>query len=131
MRVSIEHREKTVGLIFTKTVYEVVLTVNFSEEEQEAIRKHDLGDTIVLKRRVDATHKNRDNLNPELFDALIDGAHLRIKNLTAGRPDSYACATPREAKEYEAELQDAMPRLKAYIVDNATPVATGAKTYEF
>ena len=112
MKIDIKHEEIQSGLIFKKTHYAVVLHVIFSEEEKSIIENRGIRRDVVLKRGVPS---NRD---PSKYQNLPDTFDLEIFMLMDG-PDQYALATPLEAKEYEAQLVEALPNLKEYIMANA------------
>ncbi len=126
MRVSIDHREITTGLLRRTTQYEVVTKVDFSDEELAVIRHRRLEDTIVLERVPDRIHASKFT-QQELAD-LADQWHLKIKSLMKRSPDVHTLDTPIEAKQYEQDLTGALRNLKAYIEGNAT--LAGAKTFE-
>ena len=111
MRVDIEHVEKKVGLLFKETLHGVQVHVVFSEEELQIIGDRNLFNDIVLERGPSRDLRVRDNDTEEMF-------FLRIRDLTKG-PDTYFVQTPAEAKEYEGEITDILPKLKAYIMENA------------
>lgn len=108
MRVSIHHETKTIGLLFKKTLYVVVLEVHFTHEEQQIIQSRNLGKALVLARRP-ATAKVDDR--DEKFALLVS-------RLGRG-PDHHACANPGEAKAYQAQLLLALETLKGWLSLNA------------
>lgn len=112
MKVDINHREETSGWLSKKTYYVVDLTVTFSEEELAIIKQRKLEGDIVIERGIPA------NQDPGKFKNIEDVFNLSIGKLTRGT-DSYAFSSPRDAKEYEAEIHDIMPKLKQHIMDNA------------
>lgn len=126
MRVNIEHKETTTGLIFRKGVHSVVLTVSFTEEERAVIHKHRLQDTIIVERRL--PNFRLKGMDRETYENLKDTYHLKISNLLKG-PDTWTVETPLDAKVYDEEVRAALPRLKSYIEGNATPVKK-SETFE-
>jgi hypothetical protein len=127
MKVDIQHVEKSQGLIFRKTLHGVALTVRFSEEERQIIQQRRLQNQMILERDIPA------DVNPEkvanrglvksLATAAINGRdslhyHLTIGKLINGT-DTYFFDTPLEAKEYEAELRERLPKFKEYLTENA------------
>lgn len=112
MRVSIEHEEEKHGLFRKTTYYTVSLTVDFSEEEKQVIKDSDLGDSLILERPPQANIKDSTQGLEDIF-------HLRIKDLVKGKPDKHTWATPAEAKNYEADLKEVLPKLKEYIEQNS------------
>lgn len=126
MKVSIEHVEKTKGMMFKKTFYGVKLTVEFSEEEAQIIRDRKLKDVAIMERDVpvdvDADKFESRGLAKKAYTAATKGTHGNHFHLTIGRllagPDVYHFATPIEAKEYEQELREVLPNLKAYVMEN-------------
>ncbi len=131
MKITIGHEEKTKGLIFSKTLHGVSLSVTFSEEEKAIIDKRNLTRVILLERDapadVDADkHANR-GLAKKLATAAVGGLDANHFDLTFGKllngTDLFWFHTPIEAKQYEDHLKtDTLPRTKEYIVGNA---ATG------
>jgi hypothetical protein len=123
MRVSIEHTEKSQGLIFKKKLYGLSLTVTFSEEEKQVIEDRKLHRTIIIERGPPADvnaekHANR-GLAAKIATAAIKGAdannfHLTIGKLLKGK-DTYFLDEVVEAKAYEEEVRDSMHKLKSYI----------------
>jgi hypothetical protein len=101
------------------TYYEVSLGVQFSPQERAVITGFDLGAVNVLEREPPATLRGSQNPNDW---------NLRISSVL-DRTDTYLCATPLEAKNYDTELRDALPKLKAYLDANATPMS-GSDTFE-
>jgi hypothetical protein len=126
MRVSIEHREATSGLFKKVTQYEVVTTIQFTEEERAVIKKRELENTIVLEREPNA--RKTSHLRPDEKIALADVFHLKISGLLKGT-DVYTCDTPLEAQQYDGELKQALQQLKAYIGANAD-ARVGVETFE-
>lgn len=127
MRVNIEHGTETKGLIRKTTFHLVALTVEFSEEEKAIIKERKLERDLILERGVPANvneekHESRGLLS-KVVTAAVKGRDANHFHLTIGKllngTDTYALATPLEAKEYEAELKDKLVTLKGYIVGNA------------
>jgi hypothetical protein len=121
MKVTITHSTKTTGMITKTTYFEVAVAVQFSPQERSTVETHKLSEVNVLDRDPPANSNVRDDTDRSIFN-------LRISQLLRG-PDTYACATPLQAKNYDAELREAMPRLKAYLDANATPLS-GTDTFE-
>jgi hypothetical protein len=119
MRVTIAHAAKTQGLMKKITFYEVSLSVQFSPQERAVINALDLGLVNVLDRDPPASLRGSENSSDW---------NLRIRGLI-DRTDAYLCATPLEAKNYDSELRDALPKLKAYLDANATPMS-GSDTFD-
>lgn len=126
MRVSIEHEDKTSGLIFKTHQTEVAVTVIFSDEEQAVIKSRKLKDTVVLKREPNA--KEIEKRGAAWVRQNDDLYHLYIRNLTAGKPERFLCDTPIAAKIYEQELTGALKQLKEFLSGNAE--IGKAKTFE-
>lgn len=126
MRVSIEHADKTSGLVFKTHQIEVAVAVVFSEEEQAIIKGRKLKDTVVLKREPNS--KEIEKRGAAWVRENHDLYHLYIRDLTAGKPERFLCDTPIDAKIYEQNLMEALKTLKGFISGNAE---TGtAKTFE-
>ena len=112
MRVSIDHGEKTEGLVFKKNYYTVTVKVEFSEEEKQIIKQRKVSGFTVLKRGVPANQDARKAVGIEdIYD-------MRISALLSGA-DTYFLATVGEAKAYESDVKDALVQLKAFLQDNA------------
>lgn len=126
MRVSIEHINKSSGLIFKKHYIEVAVTVVFSDEEQAVIRSRKLKEYVVLKREPDMLTVER--LGAKDAAQFAETYHLRIKHLASGKPDKYPFETPIDAKNYEADLTAALKMLKEFIGANSE--TAGAKSFE-
>ena len=127
MRVQIEHKTETKGLLRKTTFHIVALTVEFSDEEKAIVRERKLERTVILERDVPANvdedkHAER-GLLAKVVTAAVKGRDANHFHLTIGKllngVDQYALATPLEAKEYEAELAEVLAKLKAYIMENA------------
>ncbi|MDF2233150.1 hypothetical protein P2H44_11365 [Albimonas sp. CAU 1670] len=111
MRIAIDHAETRAGLLFRRPLHEVRVTVHFTHEETQIIRQRDLGETVLLERwPADARAED----DPDWYA-------LRVKHLVERKPDRFRCATPGDAKLYEAQLVDALHRLKAWLDVNAEP----------
>ena len=110
MKITIEHDTVTLGLFRKKTHYRVKCTVQFSQEELHVIKSKDLGDKIVLNRPPMSVL----NSAP---DADIDA--LRIRHFISGKGDTHTFATPGEARDYDEEVKEGLPKLKAFIENNS------------
>lgn len=117
MRVHIEHREKTHGLFRSRSQIEVVVLVEFAEEELLIIERRALHDFIVLERSPDLRLATK--LDPEEAITWEQSFHLRIRDLLAAGPDRFTLDTPGDAKAYQTRLTEALKHLKAFILDNA------------
>ena len=117
MRVSIDHKDKKTGLVFKSNKYEVVVSVQFSDEELAIINSRKLKEYVVLERGWDATMKETAAKHPDYYD-LLPPPNLIIGKLVKG-PDSYVFDTPIEAKGYEEKVTEALKRLKSFIMGNA------------
>ena len=127
MKVTINHVEKTQGMIFKKTLHGVELSVAFNEEELAIIRERKLEGDIIVERGVPADvdaekHANR-GLASKLATAALSGADANHFHLTIGKlmkgTDTYFFETPLEAKEYDEHLRDTLPNFKNYLLANA------------
>lgn len=117
MRVTIEHKEKTTGLVFKKTHYEVHTTVVFSELERQVIEQRALQKRIIMER-IPSTAKPSDD--PNWFT-------LTIAKLMRGT-DVFTVSAPSDAKEYELELKASLKELKEFLDQNET--TGGSETFE-
>lgn len=125
MRVSIEHHQIQTGLFSKKTHYAVSVAVEFNNEEMHVIRT--LKNTIILERGPNS--RNEGKFTAEEERTLHDTFCLKISNLVRGKKDTYCLATPHEAKQYDAQLREALTNLKNYLDNNATAPA-GTDTFE-
>ena len=121
MKVTITHAETSGGMIRKIPYLEVSVLVQFSREEQNIIQKYGLEEVTVLERDPPA------NLRKVAADSL-DIYHMKIQNLARGA-DTYICATPLLAKNYDADLRQALAKLKGYLDLNATPLL-GREVFE-
>lgn len=126
MRVSIEHSEESMGLLFKKPLYAVTATIQFSEEELAIIKTRRLKDFVVLERDWQATLQKKVEAHPEYW-ATLAPPHLKVSDLVKGR-DTYTFFTPIEAKSYENKLTDGLKQLKQFIAGNAATAES--KTFE-
>lgn len=118
MRVSIEHSEKSAGLLKRVTQIEVTTTVLFSEEELAVIRDRHLKDYVVVERELDS--RTARSLNPENSREDAKIWFLRVRDLMKGKPDRFTFDTPVDAKMYEDRLKEGLKALKSFIEGNAS-----------
>ena len=125
MKVTIEHVEKSAGMLRRTTYHGVEVKVEFNAEENAIIEKRALWNDIVLEREADvltdADKHAKKGLARKLAQAAISGKdslnfHLTVRKLAHG--DTYWLTTPVEAKGYEAEVKDMLVQLKDYIMGN-------------
>lgn len=130
MKVTIDHVQKTSGLIRKTTFHGVAVRVEFNAEELAIIRERHLEADIILDRGYPADmsdgqiekHANK-GLGKKLLTAAVSGKDalhfdLTVTKLMKGE-DVYFLGTPMEAKEYEEELKAGLVRLKGWIEGNA------------
>ena len=118
MRIHIEHREKFAGLLRGVRQVEVIVHVEFSEEELAIITSRQLEDFVVLRRTPDS--RLADGLSPEEAEQWDQEFSLTIADLMGKTPDRFTLDTPSDAKAYQARLTDALRRLKSFLTDNTT-----------
>jgi hypothetical protein len=130
MKVTINHTQKTAGLIRKTTFHGVSVQIEFNAEELAVIHERRLGGDIILERGYPADmsdgaaekHANR-GLGRRLLTAAVSGADANNFNLTVNKlmkgEDVYFLGTPMEAKEYEESLKNGLVNLKGWIVGNA------------
>lgn len=130
MKVTINHVQKTAGLIRKHTFHGVSVRIEFNAEELAVIKERKLGGDIVLERGYPADmsemaaqkHANR-GLGRKLLTAAVSGADANNFDLTVNKlmrgEDVYFLGTPMEAKEYEEQLKNGLVTLKNWIVGNA------------
>ncbi|MEO9514528.1 MAG: hypothetical protein ABJH45_18805 [Paracoccaceae bacterium] len=130
MKVTINHVQKTTGMIRKTTFHGVSVRIDFNAEELAVINERKLGVDIVLERGYPADmsdmaaekHANR-GLGRKLLTAAVSGADANNFNLTVNKlmkgEDVYFFSTPVEAKEYEEALKNGLVNLKGWIVGNA------------
>ena len=129
MKVSIDHKEKSVGMLRRSTLHGIEVHIQFSEEELAVIEARDLKYTTVLERGYSADvsetkaikQENR-GLGRAILNAAVNGKDANTTNLTINKlmrgPDLYYVTTPLEAKAYEDQLKEQLVVLKGYIVGN-------------
>lgn len=130
MKVTINHVQKTTGMIRKTTHHGVAVRVEFSAEELAVIHERRLEKDIVMERGYPSDmsagaiekHENK-GMGRKLLTAAVSGTdalhfHLTVHKLMKGE-DVYFLKTPVEAKAYEAELKDKLVQLKGWIVGNA------------
>lgn len=129
VKVSIEHKEKNIGMFGRTTLHGVEVHVQFNEEERSVIEGRKLHYDIVLERGYSADisdgkamkQENR-GLGRKLLNAAVNGADANTTNLTINKlmkgVDLFFLKTPLEAKTYEVELKERLLQLKGYIVGN-------------
>jgi hypothetical protein len=124
MRVSIQHSQKTTGLLVRHAHYCVALSVQFTEEEHHVLRQ--LKDVIILERGPDSLRHGK--FTPEEETQLHETFSLKASDLLR-RTDSYYFATPGEAHAYEQTLKDSLRQFKSYLEANAVP-PSGSDVFE-
>ena len=107
MRVSIEHSEEKTGMFKKRTRYILALTVNYSDEELQIINDCKIKDDAVFEDPIRPGKKE---------DEPKDYYHIR--HFMKGRTWNFNFDTPLEAKNYEAEVTEALKRHKEYIEAN-------------
>ena len=120
MQVSFEHKEVTRGFFKKKIHIEVLSTVTFSEEELAIINSRKLKDFTVWDRKPDFV--DSDSIPRAELDKIVEAGRytLTVGKLVKGKPDSYTCASPVHAKNYEQELTAKLKELKEFILGSAT-----------
>lgn len=125
MKVTINHTEKTTGMLRRTTHHGVYVKVDFNAEEAAIIQQRSLEKDVVLERDypsdVDPEKHENKGLARKLAQAAVSGAdtlhyHLNIRKLRDG--DTYFMSSPLEAKTYEAVLKEKLVELKGYIMGN-------------
>lgn len=140
MKVTINHVQKTTGMIRKTTHHGVAVNVQFNAEELAVIRERRLERDIVVERGYSsdvsdgAAQRNENRgLGGKLLKAAVSGADSMSTNLTVTKlmkgEDVYFHTTPVEAKEYEAHLKEGLVNLKGWIEGNAA-VETETATFE-
>jgi hypothetical protein len=119
MKIDITHSEKTTGWISKKTYYTTTVQVQFSEEEKHVIKQNKLEKHIVAERPPRAGTSEKDANNPNLADIW----DLRVSTLLKGEPDTWEFYTPAETKDYQEKVMAGLKGIKAFVQQNATPVA--------
>jgi len=130
MKVTINHVQKSTGMIRKTTHHGVAVKVEFNAEELAVIRERRLERDIVVERgyssdvsdRAAMKNENR-GLGGKLLKAAVSGADSLSTDLTVTKlmngEDVYFLGTPVEAKEYEALVKDGLVNLKDWIEGNA------------
>ena len=130
MKVTINHVQKSVGMIRKKTHHGVSVRVQFNTEELAVIRERHLEPDIILERGYssdlsDSKIEKRENsgIGKKLLKAAVSGTDALNTNLTVTKlmkgEDVFYLPRPMDAKEYEAELKEGLVRLKGWIEGNA------------
>lgn len=140
MKVTINHVQKTTGMIRKTTHHGVAVRVAFSAEELAVVRERQLEKDVILERGYPSDmsagavekHENK-GLGRTLLTAAVSGSdalhfHLTVNKLMKGE-DVFFLSTPVEAKAYEDELKAALVQLKDWIVGNAA-VETETESFE-
>lgn len=109
MRVKIEHAEERIGFVLKSVVHEVHLTVDFTHEEKQIVRQRGLTDYVLVERLPSDARPEDD---PEWY-------HLKVGHLFDRKPDRFRCKTPSDAKLYEAQITEALHRMKLWLDENA------------
>lgn len=140
MKVTINHVQKTTGMIRKTTHHGVAVRVEFSAQELAVIQERQLERDIVLERGYpsdmsDAAIEKEESrgLGRALLKAAVSGRdalhhHLTVNKLLHGE-DVYFLSTPMEAKAYEQELKEKLVMLKNWITGNAE-VETATESFE-
>ncbi len=116
MRVHIEHKEKSAGLLRGVRQVEVIAYVEFSEEELSVITSRQLEDFVVLHRTPNSRLAGK--LAPEEAEQWEQDFSLTIGDLMNQMPDRFTVDTPADGKTYQARLTDALRQLKSFLMDN-------------
>lgn len=125
MRVNIEYANKSAGLLFTKSLPQVCVTVDFSPEELQRIKQLGILDRVLVKR---VPHeKELKKYNRRDWENIQDAYWLRVKDLVKNRPDTFTFDALVDAQSYERELTEALKTLKSHIAED---VSTASKTFE-
>ena len=140
MKVTINHVQKTSGMIRKTTFHGVSVQVQFNAEELAVIHERQLEKDVIMERGYPADmsdgqiekHANK-GLGRKLLSAAVSGTdslhfHLTVNKLMKGE-DTYYLGTPMEAKAYEEELKEGLVKLKNWIVGNAA-VETETASFE-
>lgn len=130
MKVTINHLQKSVGMIRKTTHHGVSVKVEFNSEELAVIRERRLERDIVVERgyssdvsEIKAQKNENRSLGGKLLKAAVSGSdslttHLTVTKLMNGE-DVYFHTTPVEAKQYEELLKQGLVNLKGWIEGNA------------
>ena len=118
MRVHIEHKEKSAGLLRGVHQIEVIAYVEFSEEELSVITSRQLEDFVVLHRTPDSRLAAK--LAPEEAEQWEQDFSLTIRDLMNETPDKFTLGTPSDAKTYQVRLTDALRQLKSFLMENTS-----------
>lgn len=140
MKVTINHVQKTTGMIRKTTHHGVAVKVEFNAEELAVIRERQLEKDVILERGYPSDmsdsqiekHESK-GLGRKLLTAAVSGGdalhfHLTVNKLMKGE-DIYFIGTPMEAKAYEEELKGGLVTLKNWIIGNAE-VETETASFE-
>jgi|GEM_PF-2968496 len=130
MKVTINHVQKTTGMIRKTTHHGVAVRVEFNAEELAVIRERHLEKDIIMERgyssdvSINSIEKQENRgLGKKLLKAAVSGTDSLNTNLTVTKlmngEDVFYLPRPVEAKEYEQALKEGLVQLKGWIEGNA------------
>lgn len=130
MKVTINHVQKTTGMIRKTTFHGVSVKVDFNTEELAIILERHLEPDVVLERGYSADLSQNQiekqesrGVGKKLLKAAVSGFDSMSTDLTVTKlmkgEDVFYLARVVEAKEYEEQLKDGLVQLKGWIVGNA------------
>jgi poly-beta-hydroxyalkanoate depolymerase len=130
MKVTINHVQKTTGVIRKTTHHGVSVKVEFNAEELAVIRERHLERDYILERGYSSDismnqieKRESRGLGKTLLKAAVSGYDSMDTNLTVQKlmngEDTFYVTTPVEAKEYEELIKNGLVNLKGWIEGNA------------
>jgi poly-beta-hydroxyalkanoate depolymerase len=130
MKVTINHVQKTTGVIRKTTYHGVSVKVEFNAEELAVIRERQLERDYILERGYSSDismnqieKRESRGLGKTLLKAAVSGYDSMDTNLTVQKlmngEDTFYVTTPVEAKEYEELIKNGLVNLKGWIEGNA------------
>lgn len=117
MRVSIDHQRIERGILFKKIYHAVLVRVVFTEVEKQIIKDNDQNYAVIVERDPPADVKK------PYHDQSI--YYLTVAKLLDGLSDHYLCATPAEAKHYEALVLASLKNFKEFLEQNTEAPQSG------
>jgi hypothetical protein len=130
MKVTINHLQKSTGMIRKTTHHGVSVKVEFNAEELAIIRERHLEPDIIMERGYssDLSPSQIDKMESRsvgktLLKAAVSGFDSMSTNLTVAKlmkgEDVFYLSRPVEAKEYEEAVKAGLVQLKGWIEGNA------------
>jgi hypothetical protein len=126
MRVTITRgvRTKTAGFLNKKSAdFALIMAeVQLSQEEQEVIKRWELGEYVVIDRSANADEKDISGGEPGFYA-------VRVRHLASGNPISTVFSIVNDAIVFEENLKAALKNTKDHLMACAA-FSSSTETYE-